>query len=179
MIETAGDDRLSLMIARLSAQKAYIDHAVQAISDLPGFVLEVGLGKGRTFDRLRHCLPQRRIFVFDRFVHCPLALRPPAQRLFLGEFTQTLPQALSQLGRGAALVHADVGTEDRRADAQLASALAPLLERFMVPGGVLISDRPLSAPGLRPMGLPSLPNEPRWEYHMAIREPLCDMDPGQ
>ena len=43
---------------------------------LPGHVLEVGLGKGRTYDRLRTLFPQRAIYAFDRELHCPARLRP-------------------------------------------------------------------------------------------------------
>lgn len=168
----AGSDALSRMIARLRTQQACIDVAVQRIANLPGFVLEVGLGKGRTFDRLRHCLPGRSIFAFDRFVHCPEALRPADDQLFLGDFLETLPRAYERLGRGAALVHADVGSEDLERDRRLTRELAPLLTSFLLPGGILMADRAMGAPGLLPLAVPPAAARWHWPYF------LWSMGPG-
>jgi len=57
-------DALSRMIARLRAQKACPDFAALRIRDLPGPVFEVGLGKARTYDRLRYLFAGRRICAF-------------------------------------------------------------------------------------------------------------------
>ena len=58
--------RLDLFIDRMLSQRACIDHAVQRIADMPGPVLELGLGNGRTYHHLRERLPKREICVFDR-----------------------------------------------------------------------------------------------------------------
>ena len=83
--------RLERMIERLSTQRACLDRAVTMVADLPGPVLEVGLGKGRTYDHLRHTLPGREIFVFDRDIHAPESCVPDSPYLYLGDFAETLP----------------------------------------------------------------------------------------
>ncbi|KPK06679.1 MAG: hypothetical protein AMJ64_08485, partial [Betaproteobacteria bacterium SG8_39] len=131
-------DALSRMIARLQTQRTCLDHAAQLVQALPGDVLEVGLGKGRSYDRLRVLFPQRAIYVFDREVHCPPRLRPADAQLFLGDFRESLPHAFARLGRSAALAHVDLGTDDPARDRELAAAVAPLLDRLMLPGAVVL-----------------------------------------
>ena len=58
--------RLDSFIRRLEAQRACLNQAALAIAALPGPVLELGLGNGRTYDHLRELLPGREIFVFER-----------------------------------------------------------------------------------------------------------------
>ena len=65
--------RLDSMIGRLMAQRACLDWVASAIGGLPGPVLEIGLGNGRTYDHLRGRLPQREIHVFDRWCHLGVA----------------------------------------------------------------------------------------------------------
>lgn len=132
------------MIARLETQRACLDFAACHIRNLPGPVLEVGLGKARTYDRLRHLLPKRRILAFDHGVHCRPELSPEPQNLYLGDFLDTLPDAARTLGRIAALVHVDSGTRDAARDARLAQSLAPLLNDLVRPGGLVVSDRAMS-----------------------------------
>lgn len=147
-------DFLSRMIARLSAQKACLDRAAALVADLPGPVLEVGLGKGRTYDRLRTLFPQRTIYAFDREVHCATRLRPPADRLFLGDFCDALPAAFARLGRSAVLAHVDLGSEDAARDRALAAAVAPLVDRLVVAGGIVLCDRPMDAVGWHALPAP-------------------------
>lgn len=151
--------RLDAMIARLRAQRAHLDAAVARIADLAGPVLEVGLGKGRTYDHLRALLPNRPIHVFDGSLHAPVAVRPPADCLVLGDFRDTLPAAARRL-TPAALIHADIGSDDRAADAALVATIAPMFAGLIVPGGLLLSDRPMSAPGLAEDAGP----ETAWPY---------------
>jgi hypothetical protein len=140
-------DALSRMIARLQTQRACLDHAARLVQALPGDVLEVGLGKGRTYDRLRSLFPQRTIYAFDRELHCPQRLRPGDAELFLGDFRESLPAAFARLGRSAALAHVDLGTDDLARDCALAAAVAPLLDRLLLPGAVVLCDRPMDGPG--------------------------------
>ena len=51
--------RLDSFIRRLQAQRACLEVAIARIADLPGPVLEFGLGNGRTYDHLRELLPTR------------------------------------------------------------------------------------------------------------------------
>jgi hypothetical protein len=45
--------RLDSFIRRLEAQRACLDWAAQEIAAVPGEVVELGLGNGRTYDHLR------------------------------------------------------------------------------------------------------------------------------
>lgn len=162
-------DALVAMIARLTAQRACLDFAAAHIAGLAGTVLEVGLGKGRTHDRLRKLFPDRRILAFDFEVHCPARLAPPAENLILGDFRQTLPDAAVRMPASAALVHADIGSQDRDADAELAGDIAPAIAALTRPGGLVISDRdlPLPAAGWTRVALPGEAAETGWPYFMS------------
>lgn len=140
-------DALARMIARLQTQQVCLDHAAALIADSPGAVLEVGLGKGRTYDRLRALFPRRTIYAFDREAHCAERLRPPDAQLFLGDFRESLPAAFERLGNCAALAHVDLGTDDFARDCELAAAVAPLLDRLLLPGAVVLCDRPMDRAG--------------------------------
>ena len=146
--------RLDSFIRRLEAQRACLAEAVELTRDIDGFVLELGLGNGRTYDHLREICSRREIYVFDRQVLAHPACIPPNDHLFLGEITTTLPQALARLGPHAALVHTDVGTGDQTANDHLAASIAPMIRALMRPGGIVISDQPMIASGLKPCPLP-------------------------
>ena len=121
--ETIGvnrDSRLTRMIDRLETQRLCLELAARLIEGLPGPVLEIGLGKGRTYDHLRKILPKREIFVFDRALHAPAEALPDDDHLFHGEFDQTLPEIPKRIGTGAALAHVDIGTDDPKLDAEAA-----------------------------------------------------------
>ena len=155
-------DRLTKMIARLTTQKAYIDFAVQAMEGIPGAVLEIGLGKGRTYDRLRQLLPNREVHAFDQLIHCPDDVRPPENNMWLGDFRETLKRFEDEMGARAALVHADIGSDHRAADARLAKAISPAIAALLVPGGIVIGDRTLELPNCEALA-PSLGSS-EWEY---------------
>ena len=146
--------RLDSFIRRLEAQRACIAEGVKRIAGLDGFVLELGLGNGRTYDHLRELCPDREIYVFDRRVSAHPECVPPEDHLLLGEITETLPQALAQFGPHAALIHTDVGTGDQAGNQKLAATIAPMIRAMMRPGGLVISDQPMLAHGLVPEALP-------------------------
>ena len=104
--------RLDSFIRRLEAQRACLEYAAGQIRDLPGPVLELGLGNGRTYDHLRELLPEREIFVFERAVNAHPDCIPDPAHLILGEVRATLPQARPRLPGPAALAHLDIGTGD-------------------------------------------------------------------
>lgn len=159
-----GEDALSRMLARLRTQKRCLDYAAQLVAARQGHILEVGLGKGRSYDRLRTLFPQRRIYAFDREVHCPARLRPAAAQLFLGDFRDSLPAAFERLGRSAALAHVDLGTDDFARDCALAAAVAPLLDRLLLPDALVLSDRPMDL--ARWAALPQPAPETGFSYYL-------------
>jgi S-adenosyl-L-methionine methyltransferase len=146
--------RLDSFIRRLQAQRACLDHAVELIRDLPGPVLELGLGNGRTYDHLRERLPGREIYVCDRQVAAHPDCIPPAPFLILGDVRDTLPQLANRIGASVALVHADLGSGDEAASRRQAAELAPLIAALLQSGGIVVSDQPMSIARLRPLALP-------------------------
>ncbi len=84
------DSRLDRMIARLTTQRRALERAAEEIGGLPGPVLEIGLGKGRTYSHLRKLFPERTIIAFDRDLHAPADAAPAGDDLVLGDFRDTL-----------------------------------------------------------------------------------------
>jgi hypothetical protein len=147
--------RLDSFIRRLEAQRACLDWAASAIAGVPGAVIELGLGNGRTYDHLRTRLAGREIFAFDRHVAAHPACIPDAAHLVVGDFRETLaPFAGRHAGR-ISLVHADTGSGDEAATAALACWLGPAVGPLLTPGAIVLSDQKLEIPGAPPLPLPA------------------------
>lgn len=156
--------RLDRMIARLTTQRACLRLAADLIADLPGPAVELGLGKARTYDHLVRLLPDRAVYAFDRAIHCPPDAVPPADRLVLGEFDDTLPDVRTRLGGAPVLVHVDMGTADRAKDTAPAGRVGALLEDLVAPGGVVVADRDMN---LGAWEIPALPEDAgEWPYYI-------------
>jgi len=143
--------RLESVIRRLSAQRDILDRVCADMADIPGPVIELGLGNGRTFDHLRERLPGRRIIAFDRVLGAHKSSIPPEGDLVLGEISET---AARFAGINAALVHADIGTGYDDRDAVTLTWLPQLVESLLGPGGIAVSGLPLVHPRLEPLPLP-------------------------
>lgn len=142
------------MIRRLQAQRAVLDRAVDLIRALPGPLLELGLGNGRTFDHLRERLPGREIFVFDRALAAHPASRPDCAHYLEGDLAVTLPEAVRRLGGSVALVHSDIGSGEAAESAATAAVVARHLPALLAPGGLAASDQPLALEGFETLPLP-------------------------
>jgi hypothetical protein len=165
--------RLDTFIERMQAQRICLGLARQLIASLPGPVLELGLGNGRTFDHLRELFPEREIFVFERQPAAHPACMPDAAHLFVGDLKDTLLGALERLPGRAALVHSDIGTADAERNARLARWLAAALPPLMAPDALIASDQRLDDPALKPMPMPAgVPDGRYFLYrHAAGGEP--------
>lgn len=154
--------RLDSFIMRLEAQRACLNAAKELIAALPGPILELGLGNGRTYDHLRRLFPEREIFVFERRLAPHPDCMPDAAHLILGDLRDTLPGALSHLpGRGA-LVHSDIGTGDAERNARLARWLAQALPPLVARSGIVASDQRLESEYLLSLPLPGTLPEARY-----------------
>ena len=160
--------RLEDLTHRFLTQRAALDRAVEIIADVDGIIVELGLGKGRTFDHLREHLPNREIFVFDHELSCERDFAPPSEFCVFGDITSTLP-AFCKARRGqVALVHSDIGTSDRTKDIPLVEFVAGQLALIMKDGGVVASDRPMPGNGWR--ALPELQEMQRFPYYMYRKQ---------
>ena len=138
--------RLDSFIRRLEAQRACLDWAAEAVRDVAGPALEIGLGNGRTYDHLRTRLgPGRAIFALDRQLAAHPDCIPDRHHLILGEFRDSLPALARRLGPVAALVHADTGSGDAAASQAQAQWIADAIDAVLAPGGVVVSDQDMSA----------------------------------
>ena len=156
--------RLDSFIRRMMAQRACLDRAADLIRDVPGPLLELGLGNGRTYDHMRELMPRRQIYVFEREVAAHSDCVPPAEFLILGDARETLPMMWDRLPQSVALAHIDMGTGDVAANHRLAGELAPLLAQLMRAGAVVASEPPIDLPGWLALPLPIGVREDR--YHL-------------
>lgn len=146
--------RLEQFIRRVTAQRACLNAAVARMGHLPGPILELGLGNGRTYDHLRELFPDREIFVFDREVAAHPDCIPDEDHMFVGKFVDTIPGAAARIGVPAALIHGDFGSAYPERDAKLAAWLGPALKPLVQPGTIVATDRALNVDFLADEVLP-------------------------
>ncbi|MBC7833396.1 MAG: hypothetical protein H7Y62_15400 [Hyphomicrobium sp.] len=137
--------RLDKAIRRLEAQRTCLDWAAREIASTPGVVIELGLGNGRSFDHLRHRLPDRDIYVFERNPQAHPDSTPAADRLIVGNLQDTLPPARDRFAAQVAFLHSDIGTGDDARNLRFAAWLGPELLPLLAAGAVVASDQPLPA----------------------------------
>lgn len=149
---TSTPTRLDAFIIRMTAQRAILDMLAQTPMLPPeGDILELGLGNGRTYSHLCARFPDRRIVAFDRALAAHGTSIPPKASLVLGEIAQS---ALPFKGRGAALVHVDIGTGYDDKDAKTLIWLPDLIVALLAPAGIAASGLRMSHPMLEPLPLP-------------------------
>ncbi len=169
--------RLDSFIRRVTAQRDCLNAAAEMLADRPGPVLELGLGNGRTYDHLRDLFPDREIFVFDRQVAAHPECIPDEDHMLVGELSDTLPTAAARFEGSAALVHADVGTGDGAANAQLAAFFGPLALRALAPGGLALTDQRIPVDGWEEVAPPaSVPSGRYFIYRKP--DPAAGQEPG-
>lgn len=154
--------RLDSFIRRVSAQRDCLNMAVDMIADVPGSILELGLGNGRTYDHLRDLFPDREIFVFDQRVAAHPDCTPDDNHMILGDVTETLADAMSRIGAPAALAHCDIGSSRRDLNAKLVATIAPLVNALMAPGGLVCSDQEYTVSNWEAQPLPEGVNPGRY-----------------
>ncbi len=154
--------RLDSFIRRVSAQRDCLNLAADLIADVPGPVLELGLGNGRTFDHLRELFPNREIFVFDRRVAAHPDCIPDDDHMILGDITETLAAARDRIGAPAALAHCDIGTGEKESNAILIATIAPMVNALMAKGGIVCSDQDYSVSTWEAQPLPTGVNPGRY-----------------
>jgi hypothetical protein len=161
--------RLDSFIRRLEAQRACLDRAAELIGDLDGFVLELGLGNGRTYDHLRSLFPDRAIYVCERQVAAHPDCVPPPDMLILGDMRETLRTVQDRFGGRIAFAHLDVGTGDAAANQALAAQLTPSIVPLLCAGAVLASDPAIDCPDLEMLPLPDGIAPGRYHLYRRIR----------
>jgi hypothetical protein len=156
--------RLDSFIRRLSAQRDILNSIRDDVGAIPGAIMELGLGNGRTYDHIRELFPDRRIIAFDRVTRSFESSTPDNDNLVVGEIKDTI---LDYLGIEAALVHADIGTGHDDLDALTLTWLPGAVAGLLTTGGVAVSGLPLEHPELTV--LPTPPNVPVQRYFLYRR----------
>ncbi|WP_299745645.1 class I SAM-dependent methyltransferase [uncultured Tateyamaria sp.] len=131
--------RLDLFVDRMVSQRACLDHAAKVIADMEGPVFELGLGNGRTYHHMRHIMPDRDIYVFERAVASHPDSTPPEDMVLLGDVFETLPQALERFGPSAVLIHADLGGHNAQKNDLFAQKVSPAIAPLLAVGGLMVS----------------------------------------
>jgi len=163
--------RLDSFIRRLEAQRACLDRAAELIAGVDGFVLELGLGNGRTYDHLRSLFPDRAIYVCERQVAAHPLCVPPREMLILGDMRETLTAARGWLGGRIALAHFDAGTGDTVANQALAAELTPNIVPLLCGGAILATDPSIDCPELEMLALPDGIASGRYHLYRRISRP--------
>ncbi len=156
--------RLDSFIRRMQAQRDCLNYVKDLVREMPGPILEVGLGNGRTYDHLRKLFPDRAIYVFEREVRAHPECVPPDAMLFLGDAEETMVAACSRLEGAAALIHSDLGTGNDAANKQIGLWLGAALDRLLAPGGYVVANQPLTV--ARWQRLPEPDGVPRDRYFL-------------
>ena len=146
--------RLDSFIRRISAQRDCLNKAAQWVADVPGVIVELGLGNGRTYHHLRELFPDREIFVFERQLAAHSECVPDDEHLVLGDIGETLAHAQARLSGRVALAHADLGSGDAMVDAALSVLIRALLTPLMCSRALVLSDQPLKPAGWQTLPLP-------------------------
>lgn len=133
--------RLESFRRRLTAQIDGLNWALAQTSSVPGDVIELGLGNGRSYDHLRKGT-DKRIWVVDRVLQCHPSCVPPEADFLQGD-ADTALQTLGGKGIKAALVHSDLGNGDDDRSVRLGARLSPLIAAVLAPGGLAVSQEPL------------------------------------
>jgi S-adenosyl-L-methionine methyltransferase len=162
-----GISRLERLLFRIDAQHKSLSWAFGEIQGVPGLILELGLGHGRTYDHMRRHLPGREIFVFDREIDCFADCRPDDAHLVLGQLADTLPAARARFGGKAVLVNSDVGTYDEAYNIAAAELVSRHLPALLAPRALVLSDLPLTLAGAEAVTLPPGARDERFFIYRA------------
>jgi trans-aconitate methyltransferase len=151
--------RLDFHIEQKIAQRDSIDLAARALAGRPGWIVEFGLGRGRSYSHLIERFPGREIYCFDREAATYSTDGPPPERVVLGDLATVLmdPVVQARFRDRVILAHLDLAWGDS-ADARLHRLVVERSRGWLRPGAWVLSDRPVSlepAWGLVPIPLPA------------------------
>lgn len=146
--------RLDSFIRRMTAQKLLLERAVSLIRDVPGPIVELGIGAGRTYDHLVTLMPDREVFAFDDRLQSAVGALPDAHHMVMGDIRDTLAFAGPRIGARAALVHNDLGSGDEAYNAATRAWLSPLVAAIAAPRAVVVTSFALELPGATVLPLP-------------------------
>jgi trans-aconitate methyltransferase len=143
--------QLDFHIEQKIAQRDSIDLAARRLAGRPGWVVEFGLGRGRSYSHLAARFPEREIYCFDREHATNPGWGPPAARVVLGDLAAVLadPAVEARFRGRVILAHLDLAWGDSP-DTRLHRLVLDRTQSWLLPGAWILSDR-------------AVPLEPSWE----------------
>jgi trans-aconitate methyltransferase len=135
--------QLTFHIEQKVAQRDSIDLAARRLAGRPGWIVEFGLGRGRSYSHLAERFPDHEIYCFDReHAADPGGPRPPAARLVLGDLAVVLadPAVQARFRGRVLLAHLDLAWGDGD-DAAVHRLVVARTREWLLPGAWVLSDR--------------------------------------
>jgi hypothetical protein len=134
--------RLDFHIEQKIAQRDSIDLAARRLAGRPGWVVEFGLGRGRSYSHLAERFPDREIFCFDRELATVPGWGPPPERVVVGELATVLadPAVHARFRNRVILAHLDLAWADST-DTRVHRLVIDRTRDWLRPGAWILSDR--------------------------------------
>ena len=134
--------RLDFHIEQKIAQRDSIDVAARELADRPGWIVEFGLGRGRSYSHLAERFPEREIYAFDRELATNPGWGPPPERVVVGDLATVLadPAVQARFRNRVILAHLDLAWGDST-DTRLHRLVVERSRAWLLPGAFVLSDR--------------------------------------
>jgi trans-aconitate methyltransferase len=148
---------LDFHIEQKIAQRDSIDLAARELAGRPGWVVEFGLGRGRSYSHLAARFPDREIYGFDRELATNPGWGPPPERVVLGDLATVLadPAVQARFHQRVILAHLDLAWGDST-DTRLHRLVIDRMRDWLLPGAWVLSDRAVALePGWGLVRLPA------------------------
>lgn len=149
--------RLDFHIEQKIAQRDSIDLAARRLAGRPGWIVEFGLGRGRSYSHLAARFPDREIYCFDREHATNPGWGPPPERVVLGDLATVLadPAVQARFHQRVILAHLDLAWGDST-DTRLHRLVIDRTRDWLLPGAWILSDRTVALePGWALVSLPA------------------------
>jgi trans-aconitate methyltransferase len=150
MLGAPAMSQLDIHIEQKIAQRDSIDLAARQLAGRPGWIVEFGLGRGRSYSHLAVRFPDREIYCFDRERSSIPGWGPPADHIIYGDIATVLadPAVQARFRERVILAHLDLAWGPV-ADAPLHRLVLARTRDWLLPGAWVLSDR-------------AVPLEPTW-----------------
>ena len=134
--------RLDFHIEQKIAQRDSIDLAARHLAGRAGWIVEFGLGRGRSYSHLAARFPGREIYCFDRELATYSPGGPPPERVLVGDLTTVLadPAVQARFQGRVILAHLDLAWGDGP-EAPLHHLVVDRTRGWLLPGAWVLSDR--------------------------------------